>query len=90
MNTRWHEGYTWQDEVIARDALAIARVVLKEPLSEGDGAMGSIAGSKRRAAMVDRLGSAFDLTTLALQLAPAWGTPTHTAALLLRGKASSS
>ena len=33
-----------------------------------------------------RSDSAFDLTTLALQLAPVWGTPTHTSALLLRGQ----
>lgn len=80
---RWQSGRD-RDEAVVEDVLALCRVLLRlagNTANDHDDALPVVAARR------ERLGSVFDLTTLVLQLAPERGTPSHTAALLLRGDA---
>jgi hypothetical protein len=78
---RWQSGRD-RDEAVVEDVLAQCRVLLRLAgnTANHDDALPVVAARR------ERLGSVFDLTTLVLQLAPERGTPSHTAALLLRGE----
>jgi hypothetical protein len=70
---RWGMKHT--DAAIADDVLALTRVLMR--LSHST----SVSAYLQR----QHLHSAYDLTSFALQLAPSWGSPVHTSALMLRG-----